>query len=69
MMRRRTLRKKEISNGKHSSKRKKKKKQISPHIFVFSKLHHPNIVNLIGHCEKDGNLCLLVPFKKGGDLS
>lgn len=29
---------------------------------------HPCLLTLIGWCEKDQMLCLVMPYKKGGDL-
>lgn len=33
-----------------------------------STLRHPNIVPMFGYCRKDGYICLVTEFVKGGDL-
>eukprot|EP01119_Soliformovum_irregulare_P025245 TRINITY_DN92_c0_g2_i1.p1 TRINITY_DN92_c0_g2~~TRINITY_DN92_c0_g2_i1.p1 ORF type:complete len:736 (+),score=176.03 TRINITY_DN92_c0_g2_i1:89-2296(+) len=38
-------------------------------IETLSQLRHPNIVTMFGYCKKDGYLCLVTEFVRGGDLS
>jgi len=38
-------------------------------IEMLSQLRHPNIVPMFGYCKKDGYICLVTEFVKGGNLS
>jgi len=38
-------------------------------IETLSQLRHPNIVPMFGYCKKDGYICLVTEFVKGGNLS
>jgi NIMA (never in mitosis gene a)-related kinase len=51
-----------------SALKPEEQKDAHNEVKVLSRLHHPNIVEFVGSCQLDGQLCILMEYCNAGDV-